>query len=80
MLKVEEQLKKIKKLISKIEDLELYEKLDEITYELENLCDDLKENAILDVEKFKRQLEQQNLMSRELEEFIENYMRFDNVC
>lgn len=77
---MEEQLKKIKKLISKIEDLELYEKLDEITYELENLCDDLKENAILDVEKFKRQLEQQNLMSRELEEFIENYMRFDNVC
>lgn len=42
--------------------------------------EDLKENAILDVEKFKRQLEQQNLMSRELEEFIENYMRFDNVC
>ena len=74
---MEEQLKKIKKLISKIEDLELYEKLDEITYDL---CDDLKENAILDVEKFKRQLEQQNLMSRELEEFIENYMRFDNVC
>lgn len=74
---MEEQLKKIKKLISKIEDLELYEKLDEITYELD---DDLKENAILDVEKFKRQLEQQNLMSRELEEFIENYMRFDNVC
>ena len=77
MLKVEEQLKKIKKLISKIEDLELYEKLDEITYDL---CDDLKENAILDVEIFKRQLEQQNLMSRELVEFIENYMRFDNVC
>lgn len=75
-----EKNKKIKKLMVKIEDLELYEKLDDNTCEMENLYDDLKENAILDVEKFKRQLEQQNLMTEQLEEFIENYMRFDNVC
>lgn len=41
---------------------------------------DFKENVIIDKNKFIRQLEQQNLMTKELEEFIENYMRFDNVC
>ena len=41
---------------------------------------DFQENVIIDKDKFIRQLEQQNLMTIELEEFIENYMRFDNVC
>lgn len=40
--------------------------------------EELKENAILDVEDFKRKLDNQNLMNRELEEFIENYLRFEN--
>ena len=41
---------------------------------------DFQKNVIIDKDKFIRQLKQQNLMTKELEEFIENYMRFDNVC
>lgn len=37
-----------------------------------------EKKSILDIDKFKRQLEQRELMTKELEEFIENYMRFDN--
>lgn len=35
-------------------------------------------NMIYDLGNFKRQLEIQNLMSKPLEEFIENYIRFSN--
>ncbi len=38
------------------------------------------QDKIQDLDKFKRQLVQQSLMNKELEEFIENYMRFENKC
>lgn len=35
-------------------------------------------DKIEDLNKFKRQLENQGLMNSQLEEFIDNYIRFDN--
>lgn len=76
-------------LIEKYEDLESeYNNLDDLYSELENniterilqieeLEDKLEskqENAIIDKDKFVRQLEQQNLITEELREFIESYM------
>lgn len=40
--------------------------------------EDLKDNAILNLDNFKRELERQGLWNDKLESFIENYMRFDN--
>lgn len=54
-----------------------YEYMDKLE-ELEGELEELKENAILDIEDFKRKLNIQNLMNKELEEFIENYLRFEN--
>lgn len=34
---------------------------------------------IYDIYNFKRELERQDVMTRELSEFIENYMKFDNT-
>lgn len=31
------------------------------------------------IDNFKRELERQDIMTRELSEFIENYMKFDNT-
>lgn len=45
----------------------------------EHIKEEMGDNTIIDVYKFKRELRQQGLMTDELEEFIENYMRFDNV-
>ncbi len=44
-----------------------------------HIKEEMGDNTIIDIYKFKRELRQQNLMTDELEEFIENYMRFDNV-
>ena len=52
--------------------------MDDIADSLENLFYDSEEESILDIDKFKRQLQNQNLMTKSLEDFIENYMRFDN--
>lgn len=46
----------------------------------EVIKEEMEDNSIIDVYKFKNELKQQNLMTEELDEFIENYMRFDNVC
>lgn len=45
----------------------------------EIIREEMRDNSVIDVYKFKRELTQQGLMTDELEEFIENYMRFDNV-
>ena len=45
----------------------------------ESIKEEMGDNTIIDIYKFKRGLRQQNLMTDELEEFIENYMRFDNI-
>lgn len=45
---------------------------------LEEKYEDLKENSILDLDKFKRELETQGLLTDELREFIDRYMQFDN--
>lgn len=57
-----------------IEYLESIKK-DEMSDKLERL----KTNAILSIADFKRELERVGLMNKELEEFIENYIKFDNV-
>lgn len=57
------------------------EKIWEITEnveELEEKYEDLKENSILDLDKFKRELETQGLLTDQLREFIDRYMQFDN--
>ncbi len=61
-------------IIQKLNDLEHYDLADELEGKLEIL----QENAILDLDNFKRELARQHLMTPELEEFIENYMRWDN--
>lgn len=47
---------------------------------IETTCnlETLEEQIIYDVDNFKRELERQNLMTKPLEEFIDNYMRWDN--
>ena len=45
-----------------------------------HIKEELEDNTIIDIYKFKRALVQQNLMTEELENFIEDYMRFDNEC
>lgn len=76
---MDEIINKIRQFAVKLENEADCVKLDDIADELEYLRDELKEESIIDVNKFKRQLENQNLMPKELEEFIDNYMRFDNV-
>lgn len=64
---------------NRIEELkrEVEEKQDKI-YKLEDTIDDMKENSILDIDNFKWQLRNDHLYTKELEEFINNYMRFYN--
>lgn len=59
------------KIIKFLEQMEKYEMSDEL--------DRLKDNAILSIDNFKRELERAGLMNKKLQEFIENYMRWDNV-
>ena len=82
-----EIVKNYKALLEEYEDLEQqYDDLDDCYSELENkyaeleneIDYDLNENMILNVSKFKHELERQNLMSNSLEYFLENYMKFDN--
>ena len=74
-----EEIKKTRQLILKIDLDEVdYSKLSEKLDIFEEKYEDLKENSILDLDKFKRELEVQNLMSDELREFIDSYMQFDN--
>lgn len=56
--------------------IELLEQMEK--YEMSNKLDRLKDNAILSVDNFKRELERAGLMNVKLQEFIENYMKFDN--
>lgn len=47
---------------------------------IESACDleDIDDEIIYDVNNFKRELERQGLMTQELNNFIENYMAWDN--
>lgn len=76
---MDEIIEKIRQFAVKLEDNVDCVKLDDIADELEYLRDDQKENTIIDVDRFKRMLENQSLLTKELDEFIDNYMRFDNV-
>ena len=55
-----------------------YEELSSGLDVLEEKYDTLKDSSILDLDKFKRELESQNLMTDKLREFIDRYMQFDN--
>lgn len=46
-----------------------------------NIWDELliqQNNSIKDIENFKRELKRDNLYSKELEDFLENYMKYYN--
>ena len=47
---------------------------------IDKACDleSIKDEIIYDVDNFKRELERAGYMTDELEDFIENYMRWDN--
>lgn len=72
----EEEIQILKNTIERLER-EIKEKQDKI-YELEDTIDAMKQNGIFNIENFKWQLRNDNLYTRELEEFIDNYMRFYN--
>ena len=79
----EELLGKINELESELDDLQCEkDSLDEAYYELEcelaDLTDDMTHNAIWDVEYFKFKLSTDGLLTPELDEYIENYMKFNN--
>lgn len=72
----EEEIQILKNTIERLE-MEIEEKQDKI-YELEDTIGTMKQNGIFNIENFKWQLRNDNLYTRELEEFIDNYMRFYN--
>lgn len=64
-------------IIRKLHNISVIEddwELDEIADKLE----ELKEDMILNLDNFKRELERAGLMTNKLENFIEDYMRWDN--
>jgi len=78
---MERYIDNLRQYVEGLKDSNHYKELDELVTDIEfEWSDYLKDNAILDISNFKRLLEQKGLMSKALEEFIENYMRFDNVC
>lgn len=58
----------------KIAELEDDNEIEEIADKLE----ELKDYMVLDIDNFKRELEMQGLMTEELINFIDNYMKWDN--
>ena len=72
----EEKIQRLEGIIESLEK-EIENKQDKI-YELEDTIDAMKQSGIFDIENFKWQLRNDNLYTRELEEFIDNYMRFYN--
>lgn len=78
---MEDIIKKLKQFSNK-----LFVKFDYVGSELDDLIGDIEQieesrhdSMILDLDNFKRELQRQNLMSQALEEFIENYIRWDNI-
>ena len=72
----EEKIQRLEGIIESLEK-EIENKQDKI-YELEDTIGTMKQNGIFNIENFKWQLRNDNLYTRELEEFIDNYMRFYN--
>lgn len=68
--------------------IELYNQIDNITYDIQetkSTVEDLEieikeksEKAIKDIDNLKRELKRDGLYSKELEEFLENYMKYYN--
>lgn len=61
--------------------MDLQKALDDLreeNYKLEDKIDEMKEGAILDIENFKRVLSIRGLLTPELENFIEDYLRWSN--
>jgi predicted nucleic acid-binding Zn-ribbon protein len=52
--------------------------VNEENYKLTDKIDEMKEGAILDIENFKRVLSIRGLLTPELENFIEDYLRWSN--
>lgn len=72
----EEKIQRLEGIIESLEK-EIKNNQDKI-YKLEDTIDAMKQSGIFDIENFKWQLRNDNLYTRELEEFIDNYMRFYN--
>lgn len=61
--------------------MDLQEALNDVheeNYKLTDKIDEMKEGAILDIENFKRVLSIRGLLTPELENFIEDYLRWSN--
>lgn len=61
--------------------MDLQKALDDLreeNYKLTDKIDEMKEGAILDIENFKRVLSIRGLLTPELENFIEDYLRWSN--
>lgn len=61
--------------------MDLQKALDDISeenYKLEDKICEMKEGSILDIENFQRELSIRGLLTQELEEFIESYVRWSN--
>ncbi len=61
--------------------MDLQKALDDIreeNYKLEDKICEMKEGSILDVENFQRELSIRGLLTPELENFIEDYLRWSN--
>lgn len=70
---------------------DIINKLDDILWDLHNIVDNIDDlereikiehsdpKMIYDLAKFIRELKSQNLYTKELEEFINNYIQFDNT-
>lgn len=75
----EEVMKKMSELQDEIESAEY--SINCAKYKFNNLWDILESNSersIKDIENFKRELKRDNLYYLEMEEFLDNYMRFYN--
>ena len=76
---MEELLKKLGSIdisMNNIED-ELIDARNEITNVYTSIFD-MKKNSIINIGLFKLKLQEEGLLTKELEEFIDNYMKFYN--
>lgn len=76
---MEELLKKLGSIdisMNNIED-ELIDARNEITNVYTSIFD-MKKNSIINISLFKLKMQEEGLLTKELEEFIDNYMKFYN--
>ena len=76
MEEILKQLKQINIAINNCEDEIIYSR-NNFNYIYEEI-DNMKRKSIINLNKFKRRLREDGLYTKELDEFIENYLKFYN--